>query len=164
MIQMLQFTCENLAVFSVGFAFLKSDERLDDLMKRYTIAGNIGGMQVMLRLDKGMLSKYHLAMVGGQQKALPCQVDEDDKGVTKCYALGAPRGHADKEDKQGERIVHRQVSDRMIRTVTDSISSEVKGEGLAHETCAHDNAAFWNVMFPNPAYFIAKISDIVKIR
>ena len=126
---MLQFTCENLAVFSVGFAFLKSDERLDDLMKRYTIAGNIGGMQVMLRLDKGMLSKYHLAMVGGQQKALPCRVDEDDKGVTKCYALGAPRGHADKEDKQGERIVHRQVSDRMIRTVTDSISSGVKSEG-----------------------------------
>ncbi|MBR4648635.1 MAG: hypothetical protein IKO67_00595 [Bacteroidaceae bacterium] len=152
---MLQFTCENLAVFSVGFAFLKSDERLDDLMKRYTIAGNIGGVQVMLRLDKGMLSKYHLAMVGGQQKALPCQVDEDDKGVTKCYALGAPRGHADKdkEDKQGERIVHRQVSDRMIRTVTDSISSEVKGEGLAHETCTHDNAAFWNVKFPNRAIF-----------
>ena len=31
MIQMLQFTCENLAVFSVGFAFLKSDERLDEV-------------------------------------------------------------------------------------------------------------------------------------
>ena len=61
-------------------------------------------------------------------------------------------------------VVHRQVSDRMIRTVTDSISSEVKGEGLAHETCTHDNAAFWNVKFPNPAYFIAKISDIVKIH
>ena len=56
------------------------------------------------------------------------------------------------------------MSDRMIRTVTDSISSEVKGEGLAHETCTHDNAAFWNVKFPNPAYFIAKISDIVKIH
>ena len=163
---MLQFTCENLAVFSVGFAFPRGDEQEDDLTKRYTIASNLRGMQVMLRLDKGMLSKYHLAMVGGQQKALPCQVDEDDKGVTKCYALGAPRGHADKdkEDKQGERIVHRQVSDRMIRTVTDSISSEVKGEGLAHETCTHDNAAFWNVKFPNPAYFIAKISDIVKIH
>ena len=106
---------------SVGFAFLKSDERLDDLTKRYPIAGNIGGMQVMRRLDKRMLSKHHLAMVGGQQKALPCQVDEDDKGVTKCDALGAPRGHADKEDKQGERIVHRQVSDRMIRTVIDSM-------------------------------------------
>ena len=108
-------------------------------------------MQVMRRLDKRMLSKYHLAMVGGQQKALPCQVDEDDKGVTKCYALGAsrdhadeeleeirssfcfrfgaPRDHVDEEDKQGERIVHRQVSDRMIRTVTDSISSGVKSEG-----------------------------------
>ena len=126
---MLQFTCENLAVFSVGFAFLRSNEQEDDLTKRYPIAGNIGGMQVMQRLDKGMLSKYHLAMVGGQQKALPCQVDEDDKGVTKCYALGAPRGHADEDDKQGERIVHRQVSDRMIRTVTDSISSGVKSEG-----------------------------------
>ncbi len=151
MIQMLQFTCENLAVFSVGFAFLRSNEQEDDLTKRYPIAGNIGGMQVMRRLDKGMLSKHHLAMVSGQQKALPCQVDEDDKGVTKCYALGAPRGHADEEleeirssfcfrfgaprdhvdedDKQGERIVHRQVSDRMIRTVTDSISSGVKSEG-----------------------------------
>ena len=106
---MLQFTCENLAVFSVGFAFLRSNEQEDDLTKRYPIAGNIGGMQVMQRLDKGMLSKYHLAMVGGQQKALPCQVDEDDK--------------------QGERIVHRQVSDRMIRTVIDSISSGVKSEG-----------------------------------
>jgi len=60
-------------------------------------------MQVMQRLDKGMLSKYHLAMVGGQQKALPCQVDEDDKGGTKCYALGAPRDHTDEDDKQGER-------------------------------------------------------------
>ena len=129
MIQMLQFTCENLAVFSVGFAFLRSNEQEDDLTKRYPIAGNIGGMQVMQRLDKGMLSKYHLAMVGGQQKALPCQVDEDDKGVTKCYALGAPRDHTDEDDKQGERIVHRQVSDRMIRTVTDSISSGVKSEG-----------------------------------
>ena len=129
MIQMLQFTCENLAVFSVGFAFLRSNEQEDDLTKRYPIAGNIGGMQVMQRLDKGMLSKYHLAMVGGQQKALPCQVDEDDKGVTKCYALGAPRDHTDEDDKQGERIVHRQVSDRMIRTVIDSISSGVKSEG-----------------------------------
>ena len=126
---MLQFTCENLAVFSVGFAFLRSNEQEDDLTKRYPIAGNIGGMQVMQRLDKGMLSKYHLAMVGGQQKALPCQVDEDDKGVTKCYALGAPRDHTDEDDKQGERIVHRQVSDRMIRTVIDSISSGVKSEG-----------------------------------
>ena len=103
MIQMLQFTCENLAVFSVGFAFLRSNEQEDDLTKRYPIAGNIGGMQVMRRLDKKMLSKYHLAMVGGQQKALPCQVDKDDKGVTKCYALGAPRDHADEDDKQGER-------------------------------------------------------------
>gem|GEM_PF-3753649 len=126
---MLQFTCENLAVFSVGFAFPRSNEQEDDLTKRYPIAGNIGGMQVMQRLDKGMLSKYHLAMVGGQQKALPCQVDEDDKGVTKCYALGAPRDHTDEDDKQGERIVHRQVSDRMIRTVIDSISSGVKSEG-----------------------------------
>ena len=32
MIQMLQFTCENLAVFSVGFAFLRSDERLDEFL------------------------------------------------------------------------------------------------------------------------------------
>ena len=97
MIQMLQFTCKNLAVFSVGFAFLRSNEQEDDLTKRYPIAGNIGGMQVMRRLDKRMLSKHHLAMVGGQQKALPCQVDEDDKGVTKCYALGAPRDHADEK-------------------------------------------------------------------
>ena len=31
MIQMLQFTCENPAVFSVGFAFFRSDERLDEV-------------------------------------------------------------------------------------------------------------------------------------
>ena len=87
---MLQFTCKNLAVFSVGLAFPRGDEQEDDLTKRYPIAGNIGGMQVMRRLDKRMLSKYHLAMVGGQQKALPCQVDEDDKGVTNVTPL-APR-------------------------------------------------------------------------
>ena len=39
---------------SVGFAFLGSDEREDDLTERYPIAGNPGGKQVVGCLDKGM--------------------------------------------------------------------------------------------------------------
>ena len=43
MIQMLQFTCENLAVFSVGFAFPRIDERLDEVDALYLQRGEKTG-------------------------------------------------------------------------------------------------------------------------